>query len=113
MQLKDLAAGGVRFAEGSPVGEGFEVGAVDVHLELVARFRVESRLDVRPGDGGVDVHDEHSAVVAVEYEQVIDVELTVLPGQRRIEMVRHSAGPPPESPSLPALAGTRPPIAGE
>jgi hypothetical protein len=60
-----------------------------VHLELIARLRVEARLGVDAGDVGVDVHDEHGAVVAREDVQVIDVELAVLAGQRRIQMMGH------------------------
>ncbi|MEI9982919.1 MAG: hypothetical protein WDN69_06700 [Aliidongia sp.] len=32
------------FAERHPVRQGFEIGAVEVHLELIARLMVETRL---------------------------------------------------------------------
>jgi len=32
------------FSEGHPVRQRFEVGAVEMHLELIARLRVEARL---------------------------------------------------------------------
>ena len=46
VQPQRLPPGGVRLAEGDPVGELLEVGSVEVHLELVAGFGVEARLSV-------------------------------------------------------------------
>jgi hypothetical protein len=87
--VQGLSSPGVAFAEGHPVGQGFEVGAVEVHLELIARLRMEARLDIGSGDGGVDIHDEHGAAVACKHVQVIDVELAILGCERRIKMMRH------------------------
>ena len=79
VQLQGLPPAGVGFTERHPVGEGFEVGSVEVHLELIARLRgVEPRLGMQAVDVGVDVHDEHRAALAVEDVQVIDVELAGL-----------------------------------
>jgi hypothetical protein len=84
----------VALTERDPVGQGLEVGALEVDLELVAGPWMESSLDVGPGDGGVDVHDEHGAAVAWEDEQVVEIELAVLASQGRIKMMGHVTAPP-------------------
>ena len=70
-----------------------EIGSAEVDLELIACLRVEPRLGIQPSDIGVDVHHEHGAAGAREDVQVIDVELPVLAGQRRIKVMRHGWSP--------------------
>jgi len=77
---------GVR--ERDPVRQGLVRGPVEVHLELVPRLVVEPALDVGLGHGGVDVHDEDGAAVALEDVQVVDVELSVLGCEWRVQVVR-------------------------
>ena len=89
VQPQGLPSAGVCLAEGHPVGQGLEVGAVEVHLELIARLRVEARLRMEAVDIGVDVHDEDRAVLAGEDVQVVDVQLAALSRQRRVEVMRH------------------------
>ena len=76
-------------AERHAVREVLEVGAVEVHRELVASLMMKAGLDVWFGDVRVDVHYEHRAVVGTEDVQVIDEELTVLACLRRLEAMRH------------------------
>ena len=64
VQLQGLPPVCIRFGEGHPVGQGLEVGPVEVHLELIARLGVEARLGMEPVDVRVDVHDEHRAALA-------------------------------------------------
>jgi hypothetical protein len=89
VQLQCLSSVRVGVAEGHPVGEVFELGAVEVHLELVPCLGVEGRFGVGSGDGRVDVHDEDRAVLAGEDVQVVEVELTGLAGERGVEVVGH------------------------
>jgi hypothetical protein len=89
MQPQGLPPAGVGFAEGHPVGQGLEVGAVEVRLELVACLGVEARLGVQAVDIGVDVHDEHRAVLAGEHVEVVDVQLAGLSRQRGVEVMGH------------------------
>ena len=93
VQPQGLAPVGVRFAEGHPAGQGLEVGAVEVHLDLIARLGVEARLRMQAVDIGVDVHDEHRAALAGKHVQVVDVQLAGLSRQRRIQMMRHGGIP--------------------
>ena len=90
MQLQGLPPARVGFTERHPVGQGLEVRSVEVHLELIARLRVEPRLGKQAVDVGVDVHDEHRAALAREDVQVIDVELAGLACERRVEMMGHA-----------------------
>jgi hypothetical protein len=89
VQLQGLPSAGVGFTERQPVGEGFEVRSVEVHLELIALLRVEPGLGMQAVDVGVDVHDEHRAALAGEDVKVIEVELTGLACERRVEMMGH------------------------
>jgi hypothetical protein len=52
VQLQSLPPVGVRLAEGHPVGQGLDVGPVEVDLELIAGLVVEARLGVRAVDAG-------------------------------------------------------------
>src|SRR5207342_2804587 len=88
--LQVLSATGVRFAEGHSVGQRFEIGSVEVHLELIACLRVEAWLNMNSGDVRVDVHDEHSTGVALKDVQVVEIKLAVLTCERSIEVMRHS-----------------------
>ena len=90
VQLQRLPTVGIPLAEGQPVGQRLEVGAVHMDLELVARFRVETGLHVRSGDGRVDVHDEDGAVITAKDVEIVDIEPTVLTGQRRIKVMGHA-----------------------
>ena len=87
--MQMLSSIGVWFAERHSVGQRFEIGSVEVYLELIPRFRMEARFDVNSGDVGVDVHDEHRAGVALEDVQVVDIKLAVLACERGIEVMRH------------------------
>ena len=89
MQPQGLPSAGVRLAEGHPVGQGLEVSAAEVHLELIARLGVEAWLGVQAVDIGVDVHDEHRAALAGEDVQVVDEQLAGLSRQRRVEVMGH------------------------
>ena len=89
VQAQGLPAIGVRLAEGHSVGQGLEVGPVEVHLELIARLGVEARLGVQAVHVGVDVHDEYRAALAGKHVQVVEVQLAGLRRQRRVEMMRH------------------------
>ena len=100
VQLEGLVPVGARFAEGDPVGQGFEVGPVEVDLELIARLGVEARLGMQAVDIGIDVHDEHGAALAGEHVQVVDEQLAGLSRQRRVEMMGHG-----DSPFVPVMRG--------
>ena len=89
VQLQGLSSVRVCFAEGHPVRQVFEIGSVEVHLELVAALRMEGWFDVGSGDGRVDVHDEHGAVAAGKDVQVVDEELAGLACQWRVKVMRH------------------------
>jgi hypothetical protein len=86
VQLQGLPPVGVRLAEGHPVGQGLDVGPVEVDLELIAGLVVETRLGVQAVDVGVDVHHEHRAALAGKHVQVVEVQLAGLGGQRRVEI---------------------------
>ena len=88
--MQVLLSVGVRFAEGHSVGQRFEIGSVEVHLELIACLRVEAWFDMDSGDVRVDVHDEHGAGVTLEDVQVVEIKLAVLTCERGIEVMRHS-----------------------
>ena len=93
VQPQGLPPVSVGAAEGHPEGQVFVVGPVEVHLELVARLRVETGLRMQAVDVRVDVHDEHRAGVAGEDVQVVDEKLPVLGRQRRIQVMRHAKPP--------------------
>ena len=76
--------------EGHSVGQRFEIGSVEVHLELIACLRVEAWFDMDSGDVRVDIHGEHSAGVALEDVQVVEIKLAVLTCERGIEVMRHN-----------------------
>jgi hypothetical protein len=82
-----LLPAGVRLAEGHPVGQVLIRGAVEVDLELIAGLVVEARLGVQAVDVGVDVHDQHRAVLAGKHVQVVEVQLAGLSRQRRVEVM--------------------------
>jgi hypothetical protein len=84
----------VRLAEGHPAGQVLEIGAAEMHLELVARLRVEPRFGMQAVDVGVHVHHEHGARVAREDIQIVEVELAGLGRQRRIQMMGHGISSP-------------------
>jgi hypothetical protein len=90
MHLQVLLSVGVRFAEGHSVGQRFEIGSVEVHLELIACLRVEAWFDMDSGDVRVDVHDKHGTGVTLEEVQVVEIKLAVLTCERGIEVMRHS-----------------------
>ena len=118
VQPQGLPPVSVGAAEGHPEGQVFVVGPVEVHLELVARLRVESGLRMQAVDVRVDVHDEHRAGVAGEDVQVVDEKLPVLGRQRRIQVMRHAKprseglrrnrAPPGKSPAPVPPRPTRP-----
>jgi hypothetical protein len=67
VQFHGLASVRTRFAEGDAVGQGFEIGPVEMNLELVARLMMKPGLYVDAGNIRVDVHDEHGAVGGREH----------------------------------------------
>jgi hypothetical protein len=97
VQPQRLPSRRVRLAEGEAVGQVLEIGAIDMHLELIARLRVEPRLGMQAVDVRVHVHHEHGACVAREDIQVVEVELAGLGGQRRIQMMGHGISTPSSS----------------
>ena len=98
VHLQVLLPTGVRFAEGHSVGQRFEIGSVEVHLELIACLRVEAWLNMNSGDVRIDVHDEHGAGVTLKDVQVVEIKLAVLTCERGIKVMRHSNTPSSQRP---------------
>ena len=91
MQFHGLPSVWGRLAEGYAIREGFKIGAVEMHFELIACFVMETRLYMDSGDVRIYVHHEHGAVAARENVQVVDKKLAVLGREGSVEMMGHGS----------------------
>ncbi len=84
-----LIAGLVALAEGEAISDVFDGIAVEIDFEFIHAFRVITRRRNGAEDGVADVDQEDGSCLAAKHVQVRDIEAYVLPGNRRVQVMRH------------------------
>jgi hypothetical protein len=84
-----LLARGVAWVERQPVGQLFDIIAVQVDLEFVHSFRMIAGRRDFARNGVTDVDHKNGSDFATEKVEVRDVEADILPSNGRVEVMGH------------------------